>query len=332
MIWLQFLLLLVVIGFAGVKLSVYGDAIADKSGLGSTWVGLVLLAAVTSLPELITGISSVTVADTPDIAVGDVLGSCVFNLLIIVALDLFYRRESVYTAASHGHVVGAGFGIILIAFSGFSLVWSAVATVPAIFHVGIYSPLILALYVIALHTTFNYERQVMAEFIDAEPDDYPHITLKQAIIRYVIAALFVVAAGAWLPFVGKAVAVEMGWHESFVGTLFVAFVTSVPELVVTFAAMKIGAINMAIGNLVGSNIFNIMILAVDDLFFLKGPLLAHVSPSHASTALAAVIMSGVAVVALLYSPRTRVLNTVSWASILLVGVYLLNSFVLFSFE
>lgn len=94
--WLAFLVCVILIVVAGVKLCHYGDVIADKTGLGGTWIGLVMVATVTSLPELATGIASVTVAAAPDIAVGDVFGSCVFNLVIIVILDLVHRGESVY--------------------------------------------------------------------------------------------------------------------------------------------------------------------------------------------------------------------------------------------
>ena len=135
--WVQFLVCLAVIGAAGVKLSQYGDAFADKTGLGGTWIGLIMLATVTSLPELITGASSVTIADTPDIAVGDVLGSCVFNLLIIVVLDLIYRKESVYTRANQGHILSAGFGVLMIGFAGFSILLSGIGIAPAVGHVGI---------------------------------------------------------------------------------------------------------------------------------------------------------------------------------------------------
>ena len=74
-IWLSLLACLVVIGFAGVRLSRYGDIIAEKTGLSRGWVGLILLASVTSLPELVTGVSAVTVANVPDIAVGNILGA-----------------------------------------------------------------------------------------------------------------------------------------------------------------------------------------------------------------------------------------------------------------
>jgi len=107
-IWCALAASLAVIAVAGVKLTRYGDIIAEKSGFSRGWVGLILLATVTSLPELATGLSAVTIAMTPDIAVGDILGSCVFNLLIIVLLDFLYRKESIYTRARQSNVLSAG--------------------------------------------------------------------------------------------------------------------------------------------------------------------------------------------------------------------------------
>ena len=102
-----------------------------------------MLATVTSLPELATGVSAVAFAGTPDLAVGDVLGSCVFNLAIIVLLDFLHRKESVYRRASQGHILSAGFGIMLIGFAGFSIVLSYQGSVAQIGHIGIYTPIIV---------------------------------------------------------------------------------------------------------------------------------------------------------------------------------------------
>jgi cation:H+ antiporter len=123
----------------------------------------------------------------------------------------------------------------------------------------------------------------------------------------------------------------MGWTRSFVGTLRVALVTSLPELVVTLSALRLGAVDMAVANLLGSNLFNILILAIDDVFYLRGPILAAVSPVHAVSALSAILMSGVVVVALLTKPIGRVLRLASWASIALSGMYALNAYVLFRY-
>ncbi|UCE88658.1 MAG: sodium:calcium antiporter [Pseudomonadota bacterium] len=328
-VWLQFLVCVLLIGIAGVKLSRYGDAIADKTGLGGTWVGLILLASVTSLPELVTGVSSVTIANTPEIAVGDVLGSCVFNLLIIVILDFLHRGESVYRRASRGHILSGGFGVMLIGLAGFNILLASQGFVISFGHIGLYTPFIVFLYAVSVRTVYRYETAQVGEFAEAEADRYPQLSLRQAAFRYAAAALVVLAAGAWLPFVAREMALQMQWHESFVGTLFVAFVTSLPEVVVTVAALRLGAVDMAIGNLFGSNLFNILILAIDDLLYLPGPIFSAVAPAHAVSALSALMMTGVAIVGLLYRPGTRVLKTVGWASIFLFSIYLLNSYVLY---
>lgn len=328
-VWLQLAICLVVIGIAGWRLSRYGDILAEKTGLSASWIGLILLATATSLPELVTGISAVTAAKAPDIAAGDVLGSTVFNLLILVVLDAFYRRESLYTRAAQGHILSAALGALLIGISGFSLLLDQAGFSPALGHVGLYSPLIVLVYLASMRAVFQYEKRTMAEFTEAAVARYPGITLRRAWTGYLMAAAAIVAAGSWLPFVAKDLAELMGWEESFVGTLLVAAITSAPEAAVTLSALRIGAVDMAIANLLGSNLFNIAILAVDDMFYAPGPLLAAISPSHAMTALTAVMMSALVIVGLLYRPRGRDVMGLSWISVGLFLLYLLNTWFLF---
>ncbi|HAU57484.1 MAG TPA: cation transporter, partial [Comamonadaceae bacterium] len=116
---------------------------------------------------------------------------------------------------------------------------------------------------------------------------------------------------------------------SFVGSLFVAMATTLPELAVTLSALRLGALDMAIGNLLGSNLFNVTIVAVDDLFYRPGVLLADVSLVHAVTASSAIVMTGLAVVGLFFRPRDRVLRAVGSVSVGLAMVYLLNTYVVF---
>ena len=331
MIWLKFLLCLIVIGVAGARLSRYGDVIAEKTGLGRNWVGLVLMAAVTSLPELVTGVSAVTVVGAPNIAIGDVLGSCVFNLGILVVVDFLYREESVYTRASRGHILAAGFCVVLIGLTGLALIMARLGADLAIGHVGAYTPLFILLYLLAMRSVYQYQKREMAEFVEEAAAQYADVSLRKAAIGYGVAALFVVAAGTWLPFVGEEIAHLMGWEQSFVGTLFIAGATSAPEIAVTIAAVRIGALDMAIANLLGSNLFDILIIAIDDIFYLPGPILAHVSPVHAVSAFSAVIMTGIAVIGLFYRPGGKLLRTVGWISVFLLALYLINSWVLFRY-
>ena len=328
-IWLSLLACLAVIGVAGVRLARYGDIIAEKSGMSRGWVGLIMLATVTSLPELVTGLSAVTVAQVPDIAVGDIMGSCVFNLLIIVVLDFLYRKESVYTRARQGNVLAAGYGIALTGFAGFNLLLYRDASIPALGHVGFYTPVILLLYLLAMRSLYRYEQSQVSEYVEDRVELYPHTDLKQAVQGYAMAAVAVVVAGIWLPFIARDLAEAMVWEQSFVGTLFVAAITSAPEVLVTVAALRFGAVDLAIGNLFGSNLFNIAILAIDDLAYLPGPLFADVSISHAASAFSAMMMSGLAVVGLILRPPSRIFRTVSWVSLLLLVVYLLNTLFLY---
>ena len=314
---------------AGFTLSRYGDIIAEKSGMSRGWVGLILLASVTSLPELVTGISSVTVANVPDIAVGNILGACVFNLGFIVVLDFLYRKESIYTRARQGNVLAAGYSVVLLGFTGFNLLLYREGTTLSLGHVGLYSPLIMLLYLLAMRSLYQYEKAQVSEYVEDRVELHPDMSLKQAVKGYVMAALAVVAAGVWLPFIAKNLAAAMAWEQSFVGTLFVAAVTTMPEIVVTVAALRMGAIDLAIGNLFGSNLFNIAILAIDDLFYLPGPLLADVSLVHATSAFSAMMMSGLAVVGLVLRPASRVFRTVNWISLLLLVIYLLNTWFLY---
>src|SRR5262249_51456339 len=105
-----------VILFAGSQLSRYGDVIADRTGLSRGWIGLVLLATITSLPELVTGIASVTLHDLPDMAVSGTIGSCMFNMMIIGLLDMLSRKRPVSLVIQQGHMLSAGFGIVMMGF------------------------------------------------------------------------------------------------------------------------------------------------------------------------------------------------------------------------
>jgi cation:H+ antiporter len=329
LVWFEFAVCALLIGMAGVTLSRYADIISDKTGFSRGWIGLILLATVTSLPELIAGISAVTLADVPNIAVGEIFGSCVFNLLILVVLDFMLREESVYRRASQGHLLSAGFGVVLIGFAGLNVLLADRTSTYAIWGIGPYTPVIVLLYLIAMRSIFFYERAQIEDFAEEIADRHPGISLRTAIIRYCLAAAVVVGAGLALPFIAADMAKVMGWQNSFVGTLFVAGVTSLPELVVTIAALRIGALDMAISNLLGSNLFNIAILAVIDILYRKGPLLAHVAMVHAMSAMSAVVMTGVIIIGLVYRPRIRLFMGVGWISLGLVTFYLLNSYVIY---
>lgn len=329
-LWLQFILCSAVIVFCGTNLSRYGDIIAEKTGLGRAWIGLVLMASVTSLPELITGISSVAFADVPNIALGDIMGSCVFNLSIIALMDILHGPKPIFSKAEHGHILSAGFGVILIGIAAISILSNA--SIPAIGHIGIYTPAIILIYMIGVRSLFLFEKKKIAEFVGemAEAIQYGHVSTKEAVFKYSLNALAIVGAAAWLPFIGDRLAEETGLGRSFIGSIFIALTTSLPELVVSISALRIGATDMAIANLFGSNIFNIAILAIDDIFYTKGPILSHVSMSHAVTGFMAVLMTGIAIVGLEYRLERKTFLRLGWDAIAILLAYFINIYLLYS--
>lgn len=330
-IWFKFALCLAVIGYAGYFLSRYGDIIAEKTGMSATWVGLILLSTATSLPELITGISAITLADAPNIAVGNALGSTIFNLGFLIILDAIYQQNTLYSRATQGHILSASLGSLMIAFAGFSLLLDHASMSPVLGHVGLYTPFFVLIYFVAIRSVHRYEYRTKDVYTEASIKRYPQVTLRQAIIGYALAAVAVIAAGSWLPFVAEDIAEMMGWGQSFVGTLLVAAVTSAPEAVVTISALRIGALDMAIANLLGSNLFNVIYLAVNDLLYTKGPLLASVDSSHALTAFTAVMMSTLVIVGIIFKPQQRAVLNLTWISLGLLMLYIVNTWIQFQY-
>ena len=148
-------------------------------------------------------------------------------------------------------------------------------------------------------------------------------------LDFAFCAALIAAAGPVLTQYGDIIARLTGLSRSWIGLILLATATSLPELVVTISALRLDAVDMAIGNLLGSNLFDILILAIDDIAYDKGPLLAAVSPAHAISAFAAVIMSGIFIVALLFKPETRLRGTIGWVSLSLLLVYLFASYAIY---
>ena len=329
--WIGFLACTSLIIYSGTKLSRYGDIIAEKSGLGRAWIGLILIASVTSLPELVTGVSSVAIVGVPDIAVGDVLGSCVFNMLILAMLDAFYRQMPLSTKAHYGHILSAGFCILLLSIVALSIF--AKESIPPLGWIGPYSILFVLVYLIAMRLVYMFEKRKIAAFIKEKAVElrYKEITLKTAIINYSINAVVVIIAATFLPKIGVGIAETTGLGQTFVGNIFIALSTSLPEVVVAIAAVKMDAVDLAIGNLFGSNLFDIFILAIDDVFFLEGHILAAVNTSHIISALSAIAMISVAIIGLVYRTQQRKL-LLSWDSIGIMLIFFLNLMLLYMFR
>ena len=155
------------------------------------------------------------------------------------------------------------------------------------------------------------------------------MTLRQAVLRYAFHAAVVVVAATFLPSLAERIAAMTGLGQTFVGSIFVAIATSLPEVTVSVAALRMGAVDMAVGNIFGSNLFNMLILAVQDVFYFKGPILSFVSSGQMVPALTAMAMTGLAIAGLIYNSEKKRFIW-AWDSFGVILVYAVNLVLLYT--
>lgn len=302
---IQFLVSAGVIIVAGTFLSKFADEFAERTGFGRLLVGSILLAGATSLPELTVDLAAVR-DGMPDLAFGDLLGSSLFNLLILAMLDLstvsrghMLSRKAARHALS-GNVSAALTGLIAISLLAQPVLgnheWLGIS-------LGIW--LTLAAYALAARMIY-YDQLVsrVEATVEASAESHHRGAWGRPAAGFLAAAVVIVIVGPFLASAAGRIADASGLGKSFVGTTLVAFSTSLPELVASLAALRLGSHDLAIGNIFGSNAFNMILFAPLDLAH-HGPILASVSQGHALTGLAVMIATLIAVIGQLYQVERR---------------------------
>lgn len=326
LVWLKLALLIGVIVFIGSNLSRYGDILGEKLGLSGSWIGVVLLAGVTSLPEMFSGISASALVRQPDLAIGNIYGACVMNLVVVAIISTMHTRGQISARVGREQALSAVLGMIAIAFSGLGLFVSGQRIIPvSLFDVGLFS---LGTFIFCLAAQHMIYRHEVENPDTAKEPEHGHISTRRATIRFLLAAVAIVAAGLYLPKVADELALAMGWGRSFVASIFMSLATTSPEIVVSISALRMGQPGMALGNLFGSCIFNISLIFVDDVFY-HGSILADVSQTHIFTAFLALAMMGVSLTGLLFPRRQKGLGMVGWDAAIILALYLLGVFVIY---
>ncbi len=344
LLWTQFLVCGAAIVLAGMKLSRLGDIIGEKLRIGSTWVGLVLLAAVTSMPEMITSCTAGAI-EAPDMAVGNLFGSNLFNLAILGILGLTMPRLAKWNDKNREHILSCGLNQLMMSVALVAIIIYKVAgdrissqeLSLARIPVGLCSIIILAVYFLSMYLLFVHEKS--RSVADRKAPSYKEEKLLNVSIRFALCAAIIVGAGWRMVLLGDSLAempidlfgMRLTLGQSVIGTLFLAVATSLPELTVCFAAIRMGAVDMAIGNVFGSNIFNIATIFLADTFFTEGPILAHVSSIHIITGLLVVLISGVFILGTTYRRLFIGFRQIP-LSITIVALWLLGWALIFMFS
>ena len=309
----QFLLLATAVVVAGVFLSWSADEIAARTGLGRLLIGSVLLAGATSMPELSVDIAAIRSGNS-DLAVGDLLGSSLMNLLILAVLDLMHSsRGQMFSRPAAAHALSGAAGIALTSVVAIAIATERHSNWGEWCGLGGGAWFVLIGYLLSARIIFIDQRigQAIANRQEPrsrtpeEPAPNPRDKSwhKPALI-FALAATATLAAGPYLSATAVEFADRAGLAKTFIGTTLVALCTSLPELVSCWAAVRIKAVDLAVGNILGSNAFNMVLIVVLDVIH-PGSLLATVSVAHVVTANTAILATSVTVMGQLFLAERR---------------------------
>ena len=333
MIWVYFIAIAAVIIFAGSKLSVFADQLAGLLKLSRSAVGILLVSMVTTLPELSTTLGAIIKVGEPNLALGNNLGSVLFNLMIIAICDILFRKKGILRQTSRTIAPMLQSLLLLIAMLLTLTLTNSLSV--AGFHFNIGSILVLIAYVVIFFGTHRDGGSNETEFTEqveltgGSASDQNPATLPKALTGFLLCAIVVVICGIQLASLGDKIAVQTGLGQSFVGTLFLAIATSLPELTVGITAVKIGAYDLMIGNVAGANMLNILVIAIADLIHRKEAL--HI-PGNLSRAQLLTGGCAVAVTLLVMGAMKQKKKSTfafGWESLVMIGIYAASLYALY---
>lgn len=285
----------IVIVIAGSRLARVADELADRTGLGEALFGIFLLAGVTSLPDFAATLSAAMDA-RPDLAMSNVMGSMAANLVFLGIADVIYRKANLeHAAASSTNLMLAAFLIVLLA-----LPLLAIATPPiSVWGLHPVTPVIVVAYVAGLYLVRSTDNRPMwfprhtRETVPDNPEPNLHGSLLKAWLSFVVLAAITGIAGWVLMEGAKIISDHTALSETIIGGLFTAIATSSPELVTTIAAIRKGALTLAVSNIFGTNCFNMLVVATADGGYPGGSIYHDMAPVQMTWGLISILMTAI---------------------------------------
>ena len=280
--------------FFSKKLADYVDALDKKTKISGAFIGAVLLAAVTSLPELFTSISAtLLVEDGADLVIGNILGSNLFNLAIVgVALVCFFRLFAKSKIEYKTQYIVITACLIIYGIIAYGICAPSNAQ-PILGPINFIALLIFVVYGLAI---FLQPKNKSEGEEEEKKDPLPSLTVKQVIVRFVIFAVLLVVTSIFITYATDAISDKLfNGDDTIAGAIFLAIATSLPELTSTFVLCKKGNFNAAMGDITGSCLFNFLIIGIAEFMSFRTSLLRGYSPDYRS----AIIMLICTVVVLL---------------------------------
>ena len=310
------------IGVAGSRLARLAATLADQTGLGEALFGVLFLAGITSLPDFAATLSAPLDA-RPNLAMSNVMGSMAVNLAFLGVADIVYRKANLeHAAASPVNLMLAGLLIVLL-----TLPLPAVFT-PTVTYWGVHpiTPVIVAAYLFGLRLVLRTQARPMwfprltRQTVSDETEKHPRDSSSTVWLGFVGMALVTGIAGWVLMESAKGLADQTGLSETLVGGLFTALATSTPELVTTIAAIRIGALTLAVSNIFGTNCFNMLVVAAADAGYAHGSIYHDMAPVQMMWGLVGILMTAILLLGMVRR-ETYGIGRIGFESALILCVY-----------
>lgn len=329
-----FLLATLVIVFAGSLLTRYADKLADKTGLGEALVGAIFLGGVTSIAGIIT---SVTAAynNHPELAISNAIGGIAAQTVFLAIADISYRKVNLeHASASLANLMQ---GVLLIGL--LTLVILGISSPNfTLLNVHPLSFIIIIVYLVGTRMIAlakdkpMWNPKITISTVQDKPnvDNIKNSKLSRLIFKFSLLSVLVGGAGYAIAVSGIVIANNTTLSEGFVGALFTAVATSLPELIVTLAAVRQKALALAVGNIIGGNSFDVLFVAFSDIAYQNGSIVHSITKSQTFIASLTMLMTSVLIMGLLFRQRKGIGN-IGWESALIIVLYIIGNLFLYFF-
>jgi len=320
-VWITFILSAAILVVAAVKLAQYGDVIAVRTKLSGMFIGSLLLAGATSLPELLSAVNALAI-DAPDLAAGSMFGSSMINMFMLALLDLLNQHSRILRQVAVSHALTASLVTLMMGLAMFFILADIDTSVGWI---GLDSLVIVFVYVGGVRLIQAQGGMPPSE-IPEEETGIP--SLSRALLGFGVATLVLMIVTPQLVGSANQIAELTGLGTGFIGVALLGLITSLPELVAITAAVRIRAFDLAVGNLFGSNLFNMFALGLTDFFYLDGRFLGTIDPVFALVGLLGLILTSLGLIGNIARVERR-LGFVEVDALLILIVYFLGMWYLY---
>ena len=294
MIWIEFIICSSLLIAFSYYLCKEGTIISEKTHIEEGIIGMFFLAIATSFPEIVTSAASVFPLGKIGLGYGDLIGSIIVNFMILIGLDFCIGKGRVLRNLSSTNKLTSIF-LFIICFIVMFFVFLHRSSLQFLTFrgVGIEMPIIICVYFFYLRLLHKKGVRVHVMEVEISKNE-PFLKIWTKFILLLLAIMFL---GIWMARIGNNISIQTGMSETFIGTLFLGVVTSFPEIIVSFSAIRVGSVNMAVGNVLGSNLFDICIVPLLDVLYDK-PVLSILSTGQVISTCVVLFMAVVAVMGL----------------------------------